>query len=90
MGPWWCNSKLFPIYTFGSPPPLLTPKVQFVGGLVNALRLPERVWPGSFDIALNSHHIWHICVVAAMHASWAAVNYDFAAARDVVCPEPDW
>ncbi len=32
--------------------------------------MPERWWPGAFDLAFHSHQLFHVCVVAA-----AAVHY---------------
>jgi adiponectin receptor len=38
----------------------------YLGGLViYTLRIPERFFPKTFDIWLNSHTIWHICVFLA-------------------------
>lgn len=38
----------------------------YLGGLIiYTLRIPERFYPKTFDIWLNSHTIWHICVFLA-------------------------
>ena len=34
------------------------------------LRVPERWFPGKFDLFFNSHQIWHICVVLAALIHW--------------------
>jgi adiponectin receptor len=36
-----------------------------IGALVYASRVPERFWPGKFDLVLQSHQIWHVLVVTA-------------------------
>jgi adiponectin receptor len=36
-----------------------------VGVLIYVSRLPERWFPGRFDLLGNSHNIWHCFVVAA-------------------------
>ena len=41
-----------------------------LGAATYALRMPERWWPGAFDLAFHSHQLFHMCVVAA-----AAVHY---------------
>lgn len=41
-----------------------------VGAAIYALRVPERWWPGAFDLAFHSHQLFHLCVVGA-----AAVHY---------------
>ncbi|ELT93769.1 hypothetical protein CAPTEDRAFT_103195 [Capitella teleta] len=33
------------------------------GGIIYAVRIPERLWPGKFDIWCQSHQILHICVM---------------------------
>ncbi|KAK9837509.1 hypothetical protein WJX81_007514 [Elliptochloris bilobata] len=44
--------------------------IYLVGAATYALRMPERWWPGAFDLAFHSHQLFHLCVVAA-----AAVHY---------------
>ena len=41
------------------------------GGALYAFRIPERFWPGKFDIWASSHQIFHVCVVTA-----ALVHYN--------------
>ncbi len=41
------------------------------GGVLYALRIPERFKPGMFDVWASSHQLFHICVVTA-----ALVHYD--------------
>ncbi|KAK2155089.1 hypothetical protein LSH36_249g00039 [Paralvinella palmiformis] len=40
------------------------------GGVIYAMRLPERLWPGKFDIWCQSHQILHICVVGGVVACY--------------------
>lgn len=35
------------------------------GGALYACRIPERFWPGSFDVWASSHQLFHVCVVMA-------------------------
>lgn len=41
------------------------------GGALYAFRIPERFWPGMFDVWASSHQIFHVCVMTA-----ALVHYD--------------
>ena len=41
------------------------------GGLLYAFRIPERFWPGMFDVWASSHQLFHILVVTA-----ALVHYN--------------
>jgi len=41
------------------------------GGFLYASRIPERFWPGKFDIWASSHQLFHICVFTA-----ALIHYD--------------
>ena len=36
-----------------------------LGAAFYALRIPERWKPGAFDLAFNSHQLFHLCVVTA-------------------------
>jgi len=42
-----------------------------VGAVLYAMRIPERFWPGKFDIIGHSHQLFHVLVVVA-----AVVHYD--------------
>lgn len=37
-----------------------------IGGIAYASKLPERLWPGKFDIWLQSHQILHLAVIAGV------------------------
>jgi len=39
--------------------------LYIIGALIYAERIPERFWPGRFDLFGGSHQIFHFCVVAA-------------------------
>lgn len=63
------------------PPPQL---YLLAGGLLNALRIPEKYFqpadpaaPGRMDLWLNGHQLMHIlAVVAGLHLHWgAAADY---------------
>ncbi len=41
------------------------------GGALYAFRIPERFWPGKFDVWASSHQIFHVCVFTA-----ALVHYN--------------
>ena len=45
-----------------------------VGALIYAVRFPEKIWPGKFDIWLHSHQIFHIFVVFGAFFHWDAVE----------------
>ena len=45
---------------------LLSMIIQYVlGAFIYVTRVPERFWPGKFDLFLQSHQIWHVLVVSA-------------------------
>ncbi|GMN34900.1 hypothetical protein TIFTF001_004970 [Ficus carica] len=41
-----------------------------LGALVYAARIPERWWPGKFDIAGHSHQLFHVLVVAGAYTHY--------------------
>ncbi|KAG0179752.1 hypothetical protein DFQ28_002241 [Apophysomyces sp. BC1034] len=44
-----------------------------IGALIYGYRIPERWYPGSFNIWLSSHQIFHICVVIALISHYIGV-----------------
>jgi adiponectin receptor len=39
-------------------------------------RVPERFFPGKFDVWLHSHQLWHLCVLGAVYSwFWQIVKY---------------
>ncbi|XP_059086735.1 progestin and adipoQ receptor family member 4-like [Tigriopus californicus] len=55
---------------------LLQDVVAVVGGALGAWNIPERWYPGQFDLCLNSHNIMHVLVVYAAYEMHQAVSYD--------------
>jgi lysylphosphatidylglycerol synthetase-like protein (DUF2156 family) len=48
--------------------------VAYLGGAaIYAARIPERYYPGRFDLLLHSHQIFHLCVLAGAYAHYLAV-----------------
>jgi len=45
-------------------------RVMQGGATLYALRIPEKIHPGKFDMWLNSHQLFHLCIVVA-----AAIHY---------------
>lgn len=45
-----------------------------LGAAIFALRVPERWYPGAFDLAFNSHQLFHLCVVAAALVHYRGVR----------------
>ena len=46
-----------------------------IGALISAARIPERWYPGYFDLALNSHNLLHIfAVIGAIHMHLATCS----------------
>ncbi len=39
--------------------------LYILGAALYAARVPERVWPGKFDLFLSSHQIFHVLVIVA-------------------------
>ena len=50
---------------------LIMAAIYIGGGALYAMRIPERFWPGRFDVWASSHQLFHVCVVTA-----ALVHYD--------------
>jgi predicted membrane channel-forming protein YqfA (hemolysin III family) len=42
--------------------------VSLVGGVIGAMHIPEKWFPGCLDYYLNSHNIMHILVVTAVYS----------------------
>ena len=54
-----------------------------VGATLYAMRIPECIYPGKFDLAFSSHQIFHICVVVAATIHYKAI-FQLLAWRDAV------
>uniref|UniRef100_A0A182PW43 Progestin and adipoQ receptor family member 4 n=1 Tax=Anopheles epiroticus TaxID=199890 RepID=A0A182PW43_9DIPT len=50
--------------------------VSAVGGVIGAMHIPEKWFPGSVDIYLNSHNIMHVLVVVAVYSMHQATIRD--------------
>ncbi|GAA5994985.1 hemolysin III family protein [Rhodotorula paludigena] len=51
--------------------------LYIVGALLYAERVPERFSPGSFDLLLSSHQIFHVLILLAAWAHWSAITEGF-------------
>ena len=45
-----------------------------LGAAIYALRVPERWYPGAFDLWFSSHQLFHLCVVAAALVHYGGVR----------------
>ena len=60
----------------------------YVGGAVVYLfHIPERWWPGKFDLWMSSHQIWHLMIVAAVLTHYLGVIHLFEWRFHHVCKE---
>ena len=50
-----------------------------------ASRVPERWAPGRFDLVLQSHQLWHLCVLAAIFAWYDGILRARALLHDEGC-----
>lgn len=48
------------------------------GALLYGFRVPERYFPGRFDLAFQSHNIFHLCVWAAVSVHYYALTAHYA------------
>lgn len=53
---------------------LLMALLYISGAIIYAMRFPEKVWPGKFDIWFQSHQIFHIFVVAAAFVHYHGIS----------------
>jgi adiponectin receptor len=54
--------------------------VYLGGALLYAAKLPERLMPGWFDYAGQSHNIWHLAVLGGILYHYEAMSFFFSAA----------
>ncbi|XP_043475619.1 progestin and adipoQ receptor family member 4 isoform X3 [Leptopilina heterotoma] len=64
------------IYCFLSLLGLWKDVVAVIGGIIGALRIPEKWLPGSLDLLFNSHNIMHVLVVLAVCSMHEATIQD--------------
>ncbi|KAI0223902.1 Adiponectin receptor protein [Lamellibrachia satsuma] len=48
--------------------------LYIAGAVIYAVRIPERIWPGKFDIWFQSHQIFHVFVVAAAFVHFHGIS----------------
>lgn len=69
------NMGLFRAFNVGNLSYLLWMAALYISGaLLYAVRIPERLCPGKFDIWFQSHQIFHVCVVAAAYVHYHGIN----------------
>lgn len=52
--------------------------VSVIGAAIGAMHIPEKWFPGTVDMYLNSHNIMHVLVVAAVYSMHQATLRDFS------------
>lgn len=52
---------------------------------VYILRIPERYFPGKFDLWGSSHNIWHCCVLAAVLCHYVGSRWSFYLRHEATC-----
>ena len=57
-----------------------------VGAIVYLFRIPERWWPGTFDLWFSSHQIWHMMIVAAVLTHYLGLMHLYEWRIRRVCP----
>ena len=53
---------------------LLMGILYIIGAIMYALRIPERFYPGKFDIWLHSHQIFHVFVLGAAFVHFHGIS----------------
>jgi len=53
---------------------LLMAFLYIAGAVIYAVRIPERIWPGKFDIWFQSHQIFHVFVIAAAFVHYHGIS----------------
>lgn len=59
--------------------------VSLVGGVIGAIHIPEKWFPGHFDLCFNSHNIMHVLVVLAVYYMHQATIADLIWMASVEC-----
>ncbi|XP_055381472.1 uncharacterized protein LOC129612052 [Condylostylus longicornis] len=59
--------------------------VSVFGGAIGAMHIPEKWFPGSVDLYLNSHNIMHVLVVVAVYSMHKATVSDFEWMSKIEC-----
>ncbi|KAL0831937.1 hypothetical protein ABMA28_001450 [Loxostege sticticalis] len=62
--------------------------VSLGGGVIGAMHIPEKWFPGAVDRCLNSHNIMHVLVVLAVYSMHQVTTRDLAWMSRVECHTP--
>ncbi|XP_063542517.1 progestin and adipoQ receptor family member 4 [Cydia strobilella] len=62
--------------------------VSLGGGVIGAMHIPEKWFPGAVDRCLNSHNIMHVLVVLAVYSMHQVTTLDLAWMSRVDCRAP--
>ena len=60
--------------------------IAISGGIIGAMRIPEKWFPGRFDFWFNSHHIMHVLVLVAVVHMHNAAKLDMIWLTNPQCP----
>lgn len=59
----------------------------YIGGaILYAKRIPEKFYPGTFDIVGSSHQIFHMCVIIGAYIHMVESLNLFQGRQAMVCP----
>ena len=61
--------------------------LAFIGGALNVARIPERWFPGKFDIIGNSHQIMHVVTVLSTICLHIGSVKDFNGMQEAICED---
>ena len=61
--------------------------LAFIGGALNVARIPERWFPGKFDIIGNSHQIMHVITVLSTVCLHIGSVKDFNWMQEAICED---
>ena len=95
--PWIINSGplIFRIFAGAesvSPVVLRSFSVHFVlyllSGLFNAVRFPERLFPGAFDVFGHSHHFLHIFTAIGAYFQFNTFHWDWMDRKEALASQP--
>lgn len=64
---------------------ILQDLVSVIGAAIGAMHIPEKWFPGTVDLYLNSHNIMHVLVVAAVYSMHIATIRDLSWMQRVNC-----
>lgn len=59
--------------------------ISVIGAAIGAMHIPEKWFPGTVDMYLNSHNIMHVLVVAAVYSMHKATLKDLDWMASVQC-----